>query len=86
MDWSNIGYLLGGGIFTGVLTFFINKKKEDRTDFDAIVKVLKEDNERLREGRQDDHERIIVLEESVLKLKGVVLELKAEISRLNSAA
>lgn len=39
---------IGGGTVTQLLSYKINKRKEDRADYKGVIEVLQQDNDRLR--------------------------------------
>lgn len=80
-EWGRlIGAVIGSGLIGAVLTYLISSKKEKREDFDTIVDVLQEENERLREENEKLRERIRHLEADNLETKTAlkILEMKVE--------
>ncbi len=64
-----IGALIAGGGITAVTTYWVNSRREDRSDFEVIVTALKADNVRLRVENIELRSRIDVLEAQVDKLE-----------------
>lgn len=75
---------VGGGLITKLLSFFLDKKKQRKDDFETIIAVFKEDNERLRQSEALLKLRVQELEEKILSLTYRISQL--EMSRVHEAA
>lgn len=74
---------VGGGLITKLLSFFLDKKKQRKDDFETIIAVFKEDNERLRQSEALLKLRVQELEEKILLLTHRISQL--EMSRVHEA-
>lgn len=63
------GALVAGGGITALTTYLINRRREDRSDFEAIVETLSADNTRLRTENLEMRIRISHLEAQVARLE-----------------
>lgn len=75
--WQLIGLALTSGAIASLLTYFINKKKENRSDFDTIIKTWSEDNTRLRTLEEASRLRISHLEIEVFELRNKIIMLES---------
>jgi phage shock protein A len=79
--WSILTAAVGGGLITKLLSFFLDKKKQRKDDFESIITVFKEENERLRQSEALLKLRVQELEEKILSLTYRISQL--EISRVH---
>ena len=68
---------IGGGVITQLLNFFLNKRKEDRVDFDVLLKAFRDDNEYLRKLNSSYHEKVEALNQEVTELKSKISMLES---------
>lgn len=68
---------VSGGVFTGLGTYLIGRKKEVRGDFEAIIKTWAEDNNRLRLREIENTTQIQLLHRDVTVLRSKILLLES---------
>lgn len=66
---ETLGLIIGGGVGTKAIDYFISKRTDKRSDFSEIVKQWQADNERLRVENQElkDMERVLAQKVSDLE-------------------
>lgn len=75
---------VGGGGLMAITRYLIDRSKEDRLDFQAIMATLSEDNLRLRKENEILRMRIVVLEEHEVELTRRVAELESIVDRISN--
>lgn len=73
---------VSGSVLTGLMSYAISRKKEDRTDFERIVQTWELDNTRLRKINHDDQEKIDMLERKLYDLHNKILLMESSHSDL----
>ena len=76
-NFENIITFLGGGVIVAILNFVINKRKENRSDLEIVIKLLQEDNKRLREREESNSIEIDKLKISVSNLQNKIILLES---------
>ncbi|AEV34147.1 PAS domain-containing protein [Owenweeksia hongkongensis DSM 17368] len=57
--WLNIiSIIVGSGVISGIFSYFNNNRKHKRDDFTELIKVIKEDNETLREEKKEREQQL----------------------------
>lgn len=82
MPWwlQLISIVIGSGLFTAVFNYFNGNRQQNREDFTEIIKVIKEDNETLREEKKEREqllkshtERLVELERTIQSLQNKII-------------
>jgi len=73
---------VSGGAITSLTNFLISRKKEDRTDFERIVRTWEADNTRLRQVNEADRDKIDELERKIFDLQNKILLMESSHSDL----
>jgi len=76
---------IGGVGGTALFNFWRGRKQENRSDFDTIVALLKEDNERLRDSERELSERLYKLEQKINDQDDEVKALRFKLQLMESA-
>lgn len=83
--FEKILYLLGGGTFIGVLNYFNNRRRENRTDFSAILEAQVKMNEDLRKRLDKEEKYAKDNREEIFKLKTELSQLQFQFNMMESA-
>lgn len=65
----------------GVLTYAINKRRENRNDFKVLIEAYKEDNKELRRREEENRKLIISLQNRIAELEMKVKELSEQLKK-----
>lgn len=69
--------VVSGGVLQAILAYFISRKKENRVDFELMLKTLNEENQRLRLHEDELNEKVNQLTIEVNKLQSKIATLES---------
>lgn len=85
MTLELFGSAVSGGIIVAVLTFIVNWRKENRSDFDAISKAFQRENEILREEIKELKSRLESANTRLFEMESDLTTLRAHLIVLESS-